>query len=109
VALALTALALQLALTLGHTHAGEIEGQYEFAAHAEHAAQPDEASHQRHTPGQLCPDCFVLAQAATGLTATPPTMPVLASVGVPLAVLHILPDTPARRCAGFRPRAPPHS
>lgn len=112
VGLSLMAMALQLVLTLGHTHAGELYGHDRVAAHAQHDADAHGASpssdHQ-HPPGTLCPDCLVIAQVATGLTAAPPTLPAQATVRVPLAALRAPLIGPARCCAGFQPRAPPRS
>src|SRR5690606_22214605 len=105
------ALALQLALTLGHSHAGELYGHDHVAAHAPYEPQPDEAfpAAHPHAPGDFRPDGFVRPQVATGLTATPPVLAAPRTPSAPLTIRRTLSDTPARARGGFHPRGPPQS
>lgn len=112
-ALSLLAMALQLALTLGHTHAGELSGHASVAAAVQtlHETAPDAAapSGQDHGPGSLCPDCLLIAQIAAGLTAAPPALPipVLSHGTSAIACVHGACAVQIR--TGFKPRAPPRS
>lgn len=111
VGLSLIAMALQLALTLGHTHAGELNGHDRAAAFAQHASAAADAPapDRHHAPGDMCPDCLVIAQVAAGLTASPPDLPAQAAIRAPLAALPGQTAMPVRCRTGFQSRAPPRS
>jgi hypothetical protein len=87
--LGLLALALQLALTFGHVHVGEVAPDAVLTVAAERPAADDPVPPQpseRHDH-QYCVLCATLQLAATALAATPPALPAGAECnGVRLAL-----------------------
>jgi len=103
--LALFALTIQFALSLGHFHAiaAQTAPSIQSAQQQLPAPAPDTGQH----PDDLCPICIVTALAGTALAAAPPALPLLQAVELPphaadAAVFHV--HAPR---AAFQSRAPP--
>ena len=103
--LALFALTIQFALSLGHFHAIAVQTapSIQSAQQQLPAPAPDTGQH----PDDLCPICIVTALAGTALAAAPPALPLLQTAELPphttdTAVLHV--SAPR---AAFQSRAPP--
>ena len=103
--LALFALAIQFALSLGHFHAiaAQTAPSIQSAQQQVPAPAPDTGQH----PDDLCAICVVAGLAGTALAATPPSLPLPQAVELPVrttdtAVIHV--HAPR---AAFQSRAPP--
>jgi len=103
--LALFALALQLGLSFGHTHA---DVAMAGIAAPSQASAPD-TDHDQDLHRDLCAICATMAMANTALASAPP------SLSVPLTVTALRTAFPSEaiatgsRRAAFRSRAPPLS
>ena len=112
--LALIALAINLGLSFGHFHAidGKVSGRG-IAAVAASTASPDDG--QKHgIPGEghadyLCPICMAATAMASGLTSTPPALPLeFANVAIDRPIERVLVFVEPPRAA-FQSRGPPIS
>jgi hypothetical protein len=112
--LALIALAFNLGLSFGHTHAidGKVSG-HELAMVAAAIASPD-SGHKRghHDDGQadyLCPICIAASAMATALISTPPALPAeFVNVTIDRTIVPAVALVEPRRAA-FQSRGPPIS
>jgi hypothetical protein len=107
-AVGLLAMLLQLCVSLGHVHAGNLARAMSLQASA--CAGPPDCS--RHIPPGLpddnCPICAAIHMAATGVPPTPPTIAIPAEfvtrIHRPFIVAF---HGAARRHSPFQTRAPP--
>lgn len=111
--LALIALAINLGLSFGHFHAidGQVSGRGIAAVAA--TALPDDGLKQG-TPDNshadyLCPICMAATAMASGLTSTPPALPLeFANVSIDRTIVSVLVLVEPPRAA-FQSRGPPIS
>jgi hypothetical protein len=105
--LALFALALQLGLSFGHTHASFFTPVgTQTAATATHGPDADH-DHDHGTAGHICDICATVALARSLLDATPPVLPVPTSFTAARHTVIAQSDAPDSQRAAFQSRAPP--
>jgi len=105
--LALFALALQLGLSFGHTHASFFAPVGAQAAVAATNAPDSDHDHDHGAAGHICDICATVALARSLLGAAPPVLPIPTSF---IAARHIIiaqSDAPDSQRAAFQSRAPP--
>lgn len=106
--LALFALALQLGLSFGHTHADVAIAGISTSAGLSQASQPD-SDHDQDVHRDLCAICATVAMASSLVTSAPPSLPIPLAVTARQTAFHSEVLTPDKRRGAFRSRAPPHS
>jgi hypothetical protein len=112
---ALFALAINLALSFGHVHAIDGNGQKNHSGGLVSALLSHNADHGQGEPGSdslpdLCPICVAIAAIATGLGPTsPPVVPVdFAAATIDYTAEHAV-SIGGSRWAAFQSRGPPLS
>lgn len=104
--LALFALALQLGLSFGHTHAEvALAG---ISAGQSQASTPD-TDHDQDVHRDLCAICATMAMANTLVASAPPSLPVQLTATARQSILDPEVITTDSRRGAFRSRAPPLS
>ena len=106
--LALFALALQLGLSFGHTHADIAVAGISTSAGLSQASQP-ESDHDQDVHRDLCAICATVAMAGSLVTSVPPSLPIPLAITARQTAFHSEVLTPDKRRGAFRSRAPPHS
>lgn len=106
--LALFALALQLGLSFGHTHAGVALAGVSALAGQPQASTPD-TDHDQDVHRDLCAICATMAMAKTLVAAVPPSLTMPLAVTALQAAFHYETIADDARRGAFRSRAPPQA
>jgi hypothetical protein len=105
--LALFALALQLGLSFGHTHASFFTPVGAQAAIAATHAPDADHDHDHGAAGHICDICTTVALARSLLGAAPPVLPIPTSFTAARHIIIAQSDAPDSQRAAFQSRAPP--
>jgi hypothetical protein len=100
--LALFALAMQFALSFGHTHVTAAPANTTIAASGTSSDAPD-----HHDADALCVICIATAMTANALSPAGPALPLPVSLATVTFVSFSLMEAPRARTAAFHPRGPP--